>query len=52
RLPKHNSWQYGGTGLGLALVQKLAKLLKGSIRVESTAASTTFTLVLPRAIAT
>ncbi|PMB53622.1 ATPase [Fischerella thermalis CCMEE 5201] len=51
RLPKHNSWQYGGTGLGLALVQKLVKHLKGSIRVESTAASTTFTLVLPRAIA-
>lgn len=51
RLPKHHPWQYGGTGLGLALVQKLVKHLKASIRVESTAASTTFTLVLPRAIA-
>ncbi|WP_315789996.1 GAF domain-containing sensor histidine kinase [Fischerella sp. JS2] len=51
RLPQHNPWQYGGTGLGLALVQKLVKHLKGSIRVESTAASTTFILVLPRVIA-
>ncbi|TFI55467.1 GAF domain-containing protein [Mastigocladus laminosus UU774] len=51
RLPQHHPLQYGGTGLGLALVQKLAKHLKGSIRVESTAVSTTFTLILPRAIA-
>ncbi|MGJ5673338.1 MAG: sensor histidine kinase [Nostochopsis sp.] len=51
RLPQHHPSQYGGTGLGLALVQKLAKHLKASISVESTAVSTTFTLVLPRAIA-
>lgn len=51
RIPKHDPWKYGGSGLGLALVQKLAKHLKASIRVESTAASTTFTLLLPRAIA-
>ncbi|MCP6759634.1 MAG: GAF domain-containing sensor histidine kinase [Fischerella sp. CENA71] len=51
RLPQHHPSQYGGTGLGLALVQKLAKHLKASIRVETTAVSTTFTLVLPRAIA-
>ncbi len=51
RLPQHHPLQYGGSGLGLALVQKLVKHLKGSITVESTAVSTTFILILPRAIA-
>jgi signal transduction histidine kinase len=51
RLPQHHPSLYGGSGLGLALVQKLAKHLKASISVESTAVSTTFTLILPRAIA-
>ncbi len=51
RIPQNDPWKYSGTGLGLALVQKLVKHLKASIRVESAAKYTSFTLLLPRAIA-
>ena len=46
RIPRPNLWNYSGTGLGLALVKRLAKLLRGDIQVESHAGETTFTIVL------
>ncbi|UBF25918.1 GAF domain-containing protein [Kovacikia minuta CCNUW1] len=47
RVPNTDPWKQGGTGLGLALVQKLVNHLSGSIRVESTAEQTCFTVELP-----
>jgi PAS domain S-box-containing protein len=47
RIPSNDPWRQGGTGLGLALVQKLTKYLGGSIKVESEENKTSFTLVLP-----
>ncbi|HEY9698013.1 MAG TPA: GAF domain-containing protein [Trichocoleus sp.] len=47
RIPNHDPWQHGGTGLGLALVKKLAERLQGQIKVESTAGRTSFLLLLP-----
>ena len=44
RIPSHDPWQYGGTGIGLALVKKLVGLLGASINVESKDGKTTFTL--------
>ena len=43
------SRKYGGTGLGLALSRKLARLLGGDVTVESRAGEgSTFTFVVPR----
>ena len=44
RVPNADPWQQGGTGLGLALAQKLAEQLKGKIEVESDNGWTTFTV--------
>lgn len=46
RVPKGDRWHQGGTGLGLALVQKLVEQLQGTIEVESSNGWTTFTVVL------
>ncbi len=47
RIPKADRWQQGGTGLGLALVQKLVARLGGTIQVESASGQTCFTVALP-----
>ena len=46
RVPSTDRWQQGGTGLGLALIQKLVTYLGGSIRVESGAGQTCFMVEL------
>ncbi len=47
RIPSNDPWKQGGTGLGLALVQKLTKYLGGTIEVESGSNCTRFTILLP-----
>lgn len=47
RVPHDDPWKQGGTGLGLALVQKLVEQLGGTIQVESGGGWTTFTVQLP-----
>ena len=46
RIPQHDRWQHGGTGLGLALVKGLVERLGGQITVTSEAGQTCFTLTL------
>jgi PAS domain S-box-containing protein len=48
RIPSHDPWKEGGTGLGLALVKQMVDQLRGSIEVSSSAGWTTFTLHLPQ----
>jgi signal transduction histidine kinase len=47
RVPHADPWKQGGTGLGLALVQKLVAQLSGMIQVESRQGWTTFTIEIP-----
>ncbi|MEP0884906.1 ATP-binding protein [Trichocoleus sp. ST-U3] len=47
RIPNSDPWKQGGTGLGLALVQKLVANLGGTIHLESAANYTCFTVSLP-----
>lgn len=47
RVPNGDRWKQGGTGLGLALVQRLVHEMGGSIQVESSNGWTSFTLTLP-----
>ncbi len=47
RIPGGDPWKQGGTGLGLALVKKLAEHLGGTIEVASGQGNTVFTLSLP-----
>jgi len=49
-LSKNDPWKYSGTGLELALVQKMVRHLAGAIYVESTAGQTTFTVKFPKVI--
>jgi hypothetical protein len=47
RVSNADRWKQGGTGLGLALVQKLVEQLQGTIEVESGGGWTTFSVQLP-----
>ncbi len=47
RIPSNDPWKQGGTGLGLALVQKLTKCLGGTIEAESGSNCTRFTIQFP-----
>lgn len=47
RVLQVDRYKHGGTGLGLALVQKLVEQLRGSIGVESCHGWTTFTVKVP-----
>ncbi|MEM6401016.1 MAG: PAS domain-containing sensor histidine kinase [Cyanobacteria bacterium P01_D01_bin.116] len=47
RIPSNDPWKQGGTGLGLALVQKLTKHLGGVIEVKSSSGITCFSVELP-----
>ncbi|MBD2740911.1 GAF domain-containing protein [Coleofasciculus sp. FACHB-1120] len=47
RIPSHDPWKHGGTGLGLALVQKMVAYLGGVIKVQSTSENTCFLVELP-----
>lgn len=47
RIPTHDPWKHGGTGLGLALVKKLVEYLGGKITVMSANQCTSFTITLP-----
>jgi len=47
RIPHSDRWKHGGTGLGLALAQKLAHRLNGDLTVEGANDETSFILTLP-----
>lgn len=47
RIPSTDPWKQGGTGLGLALVEKLVRYLGGTIQLSSENNQTCFSVVLP-----
>lgn len=47
RMPTSDRWNYGGTGLGLALIKKQTAYLGGSIWAESNAGQNRFIVELP-----
>jgi PAS domain S-box-containing protein len=47
RVPTHDPWKHGGTGLGLALVKKQVEYIGGVIAVVNQEGWITFTLQLP-----
>jgi PAS domain S-box-containing protein len=47
RIPSADPWKQGGTGLGLALVQKRVEHLGGTITVTSSSGKTQFTVLVP-----
>ncbi|MBD2034871.1 GAF domain-containing protein [Leptolyngbya sp. FACHB-321] len=47
RLPHHDPWKHGGTGLGLALVKKRVERLGGTIHAQSEPGWLTLTIHLP-----
>jgi PAS domain S-box-containing protein len=47
RIPSSDPWKQGGTGLGLALVQKLIEHIGGTIQAAYSAGQLTFTIGLP-----
>ena len=51
RVSGADPWKQGGTGLGLALVQKLVHKLEGNIQVESSHGWTTFIVQLTTTVA-
>ncbi|WP_414566031.1 MULTISPECIES: GAF domain-containing protein [unclassified Anabaena] len=49
-ISKNDPWKYSGTGLELALVQKMVRNLGGSIDVESADGQTSFIVQFPQAL--
>ncbi|MEM7761067.1 MAG: GAF domain-containing sensor histidine kinase [Cyanobacteria bacterium P01_A01_bin.40] len=47
RIPHHDPWKFGGTGIGLALVKNLIELLGGKVSLNSQSGKTIFTIDLP-----
>jgi signal transduction histidine kinase len=47
RVPSHDPWKHGGTGLGLALVKQQVEQIQGAIAVTNQPGWLSFTLQLP-----